>query len=226
VVLEKFRPPIFLKEVIVDIVTRVKGILLSPVREWEVIEGESASVASLYTKYAVILALIPAVASFILLSVIGLQAPLLGTFRVTIVSGLILGIINYALALAMLYAIALIMNALAPKFGGQPNLVQALKVSVYSATPQWVASVLLIIPMGGLLVWVAGIYSLALYWLGMSKLMKVPEEKKVGFSVAVVVCVIVLAFVVSYINGALTTNLGMGDASAKIAEEMMREMMK
>ena len=47
------------------LVARVKGILLTPRTEWEVIDAEPATIKSLYLQYAVILAAIPAVCSFI-----------------------------------------------------------------------------------------------------------------------------------------------------------------
>lgn len=48
-----------------NIVERAKNILISPKTEWEVIKNEQSTVADLFTKYALILALIPAVAGFI-----------------------------------------------------------------------------------------------------------------------------------------------------------------
>ena len=44
-----------------DLVARVKGILLTPKTEWDVIDTEPTTVASLYSGYVVPLALIPAV---------------------------------------------------------------------------------------------------------------------------------------------------------------------
>jgi hypothetical protein len=114
----------------------------------------------------------------------------------------------------MLYVIALIINALAPKFNGHANLVQALKVSVYGGTPVWVASILMIVPTLGVLVTLAGIYSLVLYWLGLPKLMKVPEEKKVGFNITVFVCAIVAGIVAATIMGAIGAMFGVGSATS------------
>jgi hypothetical protein len=196
----------------VDIVARVKNILLSPVKEWGVIDGESATVNSLYTNYAVLLALIPAISGFIGNSLIGVT--IFGiTVRTPIVSGLVLAIMTYVLALGMLYVMALIINALAPQFDTKPNLVQALKVAVYSATPAWVVSVLMIIPALSPLVALAGIYSLVLYWLGLPKLMKVPEDKKVVFNIVVLISVIVVGAVLASIVGFIGASFGVGSVS-------------
>ncbi|MDR2173475.1 MAG: YIP1 family protein [Burkholderiales bacterium] len=190
-----------------DIVARVKNILLSPVKEWGVIDKESATVNSLYTNYAVFLALIPAVAGFIGNSLVGVT--IFGiTVRTPVISGLVMAIMTYALILGMLYVMALIINALAPQFDTKPNLVQALKVAVYSATPAWVVSVLMIIPAFSPLVALASIYSLVLCWLGLPKLMKVPEEKKVIFSIVVLVSVIVVSAVLVPIVGFIGSSFG------------------
>jgi hypothetical protein len=196
----------------VDIVSRVKNILLQPVKEWGVIDGESASVNSLYTNYAILLALIPAVAGFIGNSLIGFS--MMGmTIRTPIVAGLVLAIMSYVIGLAMLYVVALIINALAPQFNGKLDLVQALKVAVYSATPVWVASILLIIPVLGVLVLLAAIYSLVLFWLGAPRLMRVPEDKKVVFNIVVIVCAVVVSVVLFGIVNAISGALGLGPAA-------------
>lgn len=55
-----------------NLVDRAKNILLSPNSEWEVIRSESTTTAELFTKYAVILAAIPAIAGFIGYYLIGI----------------------------------------------------------------------------------------------------------------------------------------------------------
>ncbi|MCL2872508.1 MAG: YIP1 family protein [Betaproteobacteria bacterium] len=184
-----------------NIVSRVKNILLTPVREWGVIDGESATVGSLYTQYALILAAIPVVIA-VIAAVIFHSALGLGL-------GLLMAIVSYVIDLALLYVVALIINALAPSFGGQANFVQALKVTVYSSTAMWIAAILGLIPIvGGILALVVGgIYTLVLYWLGLPKMMKVPEEKKAGFNIVVFVCIIVLKIIIVSIITMITLAL-------------------
>ena len=54
-----------------NLVERVKKLLISPTPEWQVIKGETHTVVGLYTQYVMILAAIPAIASFIGWSVVG-----------------------------------------------------------------------------------------------------------------------------------------------------------
>ena len=60
-----------------NLVERVKGILLSPNQEWQTISGETTTVAELYKSYIIILAAIGPVASIIGMSIVGVSLPLL-----------------------------------------------------------------------------------------------------------------------------------------------------
>jgi len=186
------------------IVERVKAICLKPKEEWDVIAGETTTAASLLKGYALPLAAIGAVAGFIGSSFVGISVPVIGTFRVSPVSGLIGAVLRLALALVNVYVLSLIIDALAPKYGGEKNAVQALKVAVYSSTPAWVAGILGILPSLGILVLLASIYGLYLLYLGLPRLMKCPQEKVTTYTVVVVLCGIGIAIVTSMIAGAAT----------------------
>ncbi len=184
-----------------DIVERVKAILLTPKSEWLVIEGESGDPTYLFTNYVAILAAIPAVCGFIGASLIGISLPVIGTVRVGIVSGIASAIVNYLLAFVMVYVMGLIIDALAPTFNGQKNQPNAL--AVYSMTPAWLAGVFSLLP-GFRTLGIVGLYGLYLLWVGLPPLMKAPEEKSMGYAAAVVVCAIVISFVIAAIVGVFT----------------------
>ena len=71
-----------------DLVPRVTNILTKPKQEWPVIAGESTDVATLYKEYIVLLAAVPAICSFIGMTVIGVPIPFFGSYRVSVGSGL------------------------------------------------------------------------------------------------------------------------------------------
>ena len=194
-----------------DLVQRVKDILLKPAETWPVIEGEAATPASLYVPYLVLLAAVPALAGFVSTSIIGINFGM-GSYRVPIVSGLISAVVGYGLSLAMVYVLSLIVDALAPTFGGTKNPVQALKVVVYSMTAGMVGGIFNVVPyLGWLLALAASIYSLYLLYLGLPVLMKAPKEKAVAYTVVVVICAIVAGVVMSLIVGLVTPKPSMGD---------------
>jgi len=175
-----------------NLVERVKGILLNPNAEWRVIEREPGDVQYLFKNYVAILALIPAVAGFIGSMSLGLSIP----------TALFSAILSYVLAFVIAYVVALIIDALAPSFGGQKNFESALKVSVYSYTASWLASVFLIIPALAFLA-ILGLYGLYLLYLGLPVLMKSPKERSVLYAVSVIVCAIIISIVIGLIQAAL-----------------------
>src|SRR5207244_4168011 len=88
------------------------------------------------------LAAIGAIASFIGLSLIGIG----GFFRVGVVAALVHAIVAYLLTFVVVFVVAWLVDTLAPTFGGQRDSLRALKVTVYSYTPAWVAAVLNLVP--------------------------------------------------------------------------------
>lgn len=185
-----------------DLIERTKAILLKPDSEWPVIEREQGDPAYLLKNYVAILALIPAVAGLIGTSIVGVSLPLIGTVRVPFFSGLFGAIIHYALTFVVVYVVALLIDALAPTFGGQKNFDNAFKLSVYSYTPAWIAGVFLLLPALAFLS-ILGLYGFYLLYLGLPVLMKAPKEKALTYAGAIVVCAFVIAIVLGAIQSAV-----------------------
>ncbi len=184
-----------------NLIERAKSILLQPKSEWAVIEGESTSIADLYKGYIVPLAAITPIAGTIGMSLVGINMPYMGSYRVPLASAVANGLTSYLLTLAGVFVVALIIDALAPNFGGQKNQIQALKVAAYASTPSWVAGVVMILPMLGIVALLAALYGLYLLYLGLPVLMKAPQEKAVGYTVVVVIAAIVVMVVISGVSG-------------------------
>jgi hypothetical protein len=213
------------------LIARVKGILLTPRSEWAIIAAEPSSVGSIFTSYVLIMAAIPALIRFISSSVIGVSVPFLGSYRVDAVTGLTLAVVTYVLSLVGVFLVALIVDALAPSFGGQKDKVQALKVVAYSYTASWVAAIIGIVPGLGVIAALAGLgYGLYLLNLGLPFTMKCPPEKSLGYTVVTIIAAIIVGIVLNIVIGqvggyghGLTRGLtGMtqphfGDASSGVA---------
>lgn len=182
-------------------VQRIRDLLTKPTATWEVIDGEPATIAGLYRSWVLPLAAIPAVCSFIGLTVFGVGFMGLH-YRPSIVSTAVSSIVTYLLTLAGVYVTALIIDALAPSFGGQKNQIQAFKVAAYSSTAAWLAGVFELIPMLSLL-GIVGLYSLYLLWKGLPRLMKAPQDKALGYVIVVIVLSVVVWIVVAAITAPL-----------------------
>lgn len=189
-----------------SIVNRVKNIILTPKSEWPVIAAEPATTGGLLAGYVAPLAAIGVIAGFIGNTFIGVM----GMIHLPIIAGVGIAVYSYIMAFVSVLIVAAIINALAPTFGGQKDFTAAMKVTVYSYTPGWVAGVLTMIPLLGILVLIAMLYGLYLCYLGLPRLMKNPEDKSVGYTVVVVISVIVITVVLGVIATSLTTLLGGG----------------
>ena len=174
-----------------NLVDRAKNIILKPKAEWAVISAEPHTVQDLYTSYVMILAAIGPIATFIGFSIFGVS--LFGvSYHVPIAAGIAQMVVSYVLAL--------IIDALAPNFGGEKNFMQALKVSAFAPTAAWLAGIFSIIPVLAIL-GIVGLYSLYLLFTGLPLLMRTPEDKAVPYTVVVIIVAIVLFVVVGLLAG-------------------------
>jgi hypothetical protein len=183
-----------------NIVERAKNILLQPKAEWLVIDPELTSTQALYTGYIMPLAAIGPIAMLVGMTMVGVQVPFVGTMRMPFSSLLTQLVLSYGLGLAGVYVLALIINTLAPTFGGTSNLTQALKVAAYGATAAWVGGVFHLLPALGILSLLAALYTLYLLYLGLPVLMKSPAERSLGYTVTVVIAAIVLFAIIGAIS--------------------------
>jgi len=172
-----------------NLVERVKAITLRPREEWRVIEGEPADLKTLYADYLAILALIPAIGGFVGTTFFGIETPD-GLIKLSLPAGLLCAIYSYFLILAIVYIAALVLNALAPIFGGQKNFANALKLSVYSNTPYCLAGIFTFVPVISFLL-ILGLYGLYLLYIGAPILMK--SRPSIGYPVLVFVIVFIVA---------------------------------
>ena len=178
------------------LIDRAKNILLTPKTEWPTIATETATVASLYTGYIMLLAAI-------------------GPIAILVRGQIGAAIIGYVVALVVTYALALIVDALAPRFGGERNLIGSLKLTAYSYTAAWVAGIFNLIPTLGTGIGIlAMIYSFYTFYLGLPALKKCPPEKAIAYTIVVVLCGFLLGGVLGTIALSVLNSAGPGNPGA------------
>lgn len=191
------------------LVERVRAILTKPAETWDVIDTERTSVAELYRGYVMILAAIPAVCAPLGMSLFGVSV-----FGVTVKTPIMWAVgqavLSYALALATVFILALIIDGIAPNFGGTKDRSQAFKIAAYAPTASWIAGVFSLLPALSPVAILGGLYSLYLLYLGLPKLMKVPQERAGGYFGVVLVVAIVVSVVFAMITGSVMTMSRMG----------------
>ncbi len=184
------------------IVERAKAIIVSPGPTWGVIDSEATDWQKLYVPYMLALAAIPAVATFIGMSIFGMGG--FGfSFRVPVIAGLGMMVSQYVLTLVMVGVWGWLIAQLAPTFGGQNNVMQGLKLTVYASTPSMVAGVFHAVPGLSILAVIGSLYSLYVIYLGLPVLMKSPAEKTIPYMVVAAIVGIVCSLVIGLMSSLL-----------------------
>ncbi|CAN5666440.1 Yip1 family protein [soil metagenome] len=170
-----------------SIVQRARNILLEPKSTWPVIAAEPATAQSIYVPYVLVLAAIPAVAG------------LLGSGFRTVVGA----VVTYIVTLVLIYVLSLIVNALAPTFGGTKDAIAALKLVAYGSTASFLGGIFALIQEAWILGLFASIYSLYVIYMGLPVLMKCPPAKAPAYLAVIVVSMIVVSYVLMALTGTL-----------------------
>lgn len=191
------------------LLARAKAILIHPKPTWDEIDGEPATTAGLYTRYVMPLAAIGPVCNLIGSLVFGIGAFGI-TFRPNPIAAVAEAIVAYGLSLAFVFVMALIIEALAPSFGGTKDRTQAMKVAAYAPTAGWVAGVFGLYPPVAIIALLGALYSLYLLYLGLPRLMKTPEERALPYCAVTIVVAIVLWIIIGAVAGGIATMGALG----------------
>jgi hypothetical protein len=183
-----------------NLIQRVINILTKPKEEWQVINTEQPNTINLLVGYALVLALIPAIAVFIRFGLIG--TTIWGVTYRSISSGIMQALIALIGAVAGTYLFAMVIDLLAPSFESEKNMGKSLQLSAYANTPVWILGILnLIGSLGSLIVFLGAVYSIYLLYLGIPVIKKTSSDKVTGYLVISIIALIVITFIVSLILG-------------------------
>lgn len=191
------------------------GMLLHPQASWEAIEAEPPERRGLLVGYVAPLAAVPAIC--------GVAGPLMFGFNIANIGvhmstlGLVMGgAAGWLATLVGVYLLALFVSAIAPRFGGEHGRGRALKLVAYAGTALWIGGLAQLYPNLGILVGVlAGLYSLYALYLGLPRLMRIPEDRRLNAFAVVLLALLALATVRGLVT-AKATELG-GPLSASYA---------
>ncbi len=174
-------------------VSRVRGVLFEPRTTFKEVDAEFTKPGELWGKYIIPLALLGPLAGGVGRLLFGnriagrsVGASFDFTGAITYV------IVAFVLALIAVFALSKIISLLAPGFGGQKNDVQALKMAAYASTAMWIAGVFNIHGLFLMVTIIISLYSLYLLYAGLPILMKVPQDRAMGYTAVVMITAVVL----------------------------------
>jgi hypothetical protein len=179
-----------------NLIERVKNILMTPKTEWEVINGETATPQSLLMGYVIPLAVVAA-AGPLLTGLLWAGAWGFTYFMISAIIALIAQVVTF-------YVSAIIIDLLAPSFGSEKNINKSAQLVAYSATPSYIAGLLSFIPILGWLIRLAGaVYGIYIMYLGIGPLKKAPEDKKVVYMIVAFLIMAAIYLIIVAILGAI-----------------------
>ena len=173
-----------------NLMDRIKGILLQPKSEWGKIDSEPGDAGYLISNYVAILAAVAPICTFIGTSIIGI-----GGERIGIGLGLFRAIVVYVLTLIGFFVVGYIIDFLAGTFGARRDLQSAMKVSAYAPTAAWLAGAFNILPALSFLS-ILGLYSLYLLYTGIGALMRPAANNALIYTIAVIICAIIVWIII------------------------------
>ena len=172
-----------------NIIDRVKNILLTPKTEWPAIDQEADSMNTVFTKYVLPLVLLGAVAAFIGYGLVGYD------FMLMKVKGIKWGVyfgLSHLLSIIIGFFVAsYVIDALAPSFGSTKNLDKSAQLVAYANTPAYVAALFMFLPALGA-IGLIGLYGIYLFYLGLPILKGTPDDKRIGYMIVAALVIVII----------------------------------
>ncbi|HTH29653.1 MAG TPA: Yip1 family protein [Sphingobium sp.] len=190
-----------------SIIARAKAIIRDPNAEWPRIAAEQRSITEIFIRYSIPLAAVGPVAGFLGGQIFGYG--MFGiSYRPGLATGLSMAALSFLLSLAGIVILTIIVELLAPKFGGAADRPRAFKLVAYSMTAAALAGIFGIIPA---LAWlgIVGLYSFYLFYTGVAPMLNIPAEKAAMFTVVTFVCAMLFYLVAGIIMGSMGNVIGM-----------------
>ncbi|HEY8571178.1 Yip1 family protein [Phenylobacterium sp.] len=176
------------------LIGRALDMVLRPQAAWRAVAAEPSDIGEVYLRYVLPLAAIPPVAGFLGIVIFGgIQIASIGV-RPSLMAAAVEAVAAYGLTLILTYVLALVVDALAPRFGGQADRTRAFKLVAYSGTGLWLAGALALYPTLSFPAVILGaLYSLYLLYTGLPRLMRIEEGRAITCFAVVLLAVVLLA---------------------------------
>ena len=180
----------------------VGPIIARPFATWRAVAGERISLASLAFGYALPLALIGPVATYVARRYVGLRVGHV-VYRSSSEAALAQSEFSFVLAIAGLLIVALLVELLAPAFGAARSFSKSFVITAFAYTPVWLATVTVLFPPLGFLQLAALGYEVFLLHAGLTTVLGVPRARAGGLAACAVVGTILIAVAFGELSAAV-----------------------
>ena len=174
------------------VISRALAVLIRPARAWEEIAFQLTPPGTLWRGHILPLAAIPALCGVIGALVFGFNIADVGVRMSQ--RGLILGaVVGYAVTIVAVWLLAQWISLTAPAFGGTREPAAALNLVGYAATASWLGGLAELYPSVGIPVGIlAALWSLYALYLGLPRVMRIPESQALTAFAAALIATLLL----------------------------------
>jgi hypothetical protein len=169
-------------------IAHVTGLFLNPAKEWEAIRDTGDGSGYKYFLPILLLALIPAVSTFIGTTQIGWTVSNNPTVVLTESSALIMSVLMYFAILAGIAAMGAFVKWMSRTYDSAPSLSRCIVFAAYTATPIFFAGLTMLYP-APVVIMLVGVgaifYTIYFLYSGISIFMRIPEGEGFMFASSV-----------------------------------------
>ncbi len=184
-----------------NLIERVKNIIVTPKTEWTVISKENTSPADMITKYVLPLAALSAIASFIGYGLVGTSV---FGFKISGINWGVYHAVNVLISAVLgVLVSAWVIDMLAPSFKSEKDMNASIRLTSYTFTPAWVGGLLSILPSIAMIGALFGLYGFYLLYIGLPEMKKTPREQQTSYFVVSLIVMIGVFWLVGLVVGKL-----------------------
>lgn len=165
----------------------IVGFFIDPVREWESVRAENASLGTAL-RHVFLLAAVPAAAGYVGTTQFGWQIGSAETVRLTSGSAGIIAVLYYAVIIAAVVSMGWMIRWMGETYGAAQPLTRCLVLAAYIPIPLFLVGIAQLYPVlwFNLLVGLpAAAYTVFLLFVGIPVMMEIPAERGFLFGSAV-----------------------------------------
>ena len=184
------------------VLSRIKGILLTPQTEWDAVARDTPATSVLLRSYLLPLSLLTPLATVIGMLFFDTRWSAEYGYSILRDRAPFIALTTYAFQIGSVYLLAAVLYLLARTERRAPSFLVALQVAVFGTIPVQLSGVFLVIPFGVVASLLAMMYAFYLYYLGAERLIGVRPADSAMFIGVAMVCMILLSSIIGGIASA------------------------